>query len=114
MPAGPNTVICRPHRSRAFAAGGRTRARTPWPPRARHRRSPAMVDAAALAAFSARFQRPVGAQRRPHPGIYAGPELPASWDVFATSLKSVGGALLNAQPSQVQAIQAAIDMGRAP
>lgn len=73
-----------------------------------------MVDAAALAAFSARFQRPVGAQRQQHPGVYAGPDLPASWAVFEASLKSVGGVLLNAQPSPTQAIQAAIDMGRAP
>lgn len=73
-----------------------------------------MVDGATLAAFNARFQRPVGTQLRPHPGVYAGPDLPASWEVFATSLKSVGGAVLNAQPSQAQAIQAAIDMGRAP
>jgi len=73
-----------------------------------------MVDPAALAAFSMRFQRPVGTQLRPHPGVYPGPDLPASWEVFAASLKSVGGALLNAQPSQAQAIQAAIDMGRAP
>jgi L-lactate dehydrogenase complex protein LldG len=73
-----------------------------------------MVDGATLAAFSARFQRPVGTQLRPHPGVYAGPDLPASWEVFSASLKSVGGVLLNAQPSQAQAIQAAIDMGRAP
>lgn len=73
-----------------------------------------MVDAAALAAFSMRFQRPVGTQLRAHPGAYPGPELPAAWEVFEASLKSVGGVLLNAQPSQAQAIQAAIDMGRAP
>ncbi|MBA3698747.1 MAG: LUD domain-containing protein [Planctomycetes bacterium] len=73
-----------------------------------------MVDGAALAAFSMRFQRPVGSVLKAHPGVYPGPDLPASWDVFATSLKSVGGVLLNAQPSQAQAIQAAIDMGRAP
>lgn len=73
-----------------------------------------MVDAAALAAFSARFQRPIGTSRKAHPGVYAGPELPASWDVFSTSLKSVGGALLTATPSVSEAIQAAIDMGRGP
>ena len=73
-----------------------------------------MVDGATLAAFSMRFQRPVGSVLKPHPGVYAGPELPASWDVFSVSLKSVGGVLLNAQPSQAQAIQATIDMGRAP
>ena len=73
-----------------------------------------MVDSATLAAFSARFQRPAGSQLQPHPGIYAGPDLPASWEVFATSLKSVGGALLAAQPSHAQAIQAVIDLGRAP
>jgi L-lactate dehydrogenase complex protein LldG len=73
-----------------------------------------MVDAAALAAFSARFQRPAGAQLRPHPGVYVGPDLPASWEVFETSLKSVGGVVLKAEPTQAQAIQAAIDMGHAP
>lgn len=73
-----------------------------------------MVDAAALAAFSARFQRPIGGDRRVHPGVYPGPELPASWDVFAASLKSVGGVLLSATPSTSEAIQAAIDMGRGP
>ena len=73
-----------------------------------------MVDGAALAAFSMRFQRPVGSVLKAHPGVYVGPELPASWEVFATSLKSVGGVLMNAQPSQAQAIQAIIDMGRAP
>ncbi len=73
-----------------------------------------MVDAAALAAFSARFQRPVGTQLRPHPGVYAGPDLPASWEVFEASLKSVGGVVLKAEPTQAQAIQAAIDMGQNP
>lgn len=73
-----------------------------------------MVDAAALAAFSARFQRPIGTERKSHPGVYVGPDLPASWDVFGTSLKSVGGALLTATPSASEAIQAAIDMGRGP
>jgi hypothetical protein len=73
-----------------------------------------MVDAAALAAFGARFQRPIGASRNAHPGVYAGPDLPASWEVFGNSLKTVGGALLSATPSANEAIQAAIDMGRGP
>ncbi len=73
-----------------------------------------MVDAAALAAFSARFARPVGSERRAYPGAYAGPELPASWEVFASALKGVGGALLQPQPSTADAIQAAIDFGRGP
>jgi L-lactate dehydrogenase complex protein LldG len=70
-----------------------------------------VVDAAALAAFSDRFRRPGGSQLRTHPGVYGGPDLPASWEVFETSLKSVGGVVLKAEPTQVQAIQAAIDMG---
>ena len=73
-----------------------------------------MVDAAALAAFSARFTRPAGAALRAYPGLYAGPELPASWEVFATSLQGVGGALIQPQPTQGDAIQAAIDFGRGP
>ena len=71
-----------------------------------------MVDAAALAAFSARFTRPAGSELRAHPGAYSGPELPATWEVFEASLKSVGGALIQPQPSMKDAIQAAIDFGR--
>jgi L-lactate dehydrogenase complex protein LldG len=73
-----------------------------------------MVDAAALAAFSARFTRPPGSDLRAHPGPYAGPELPASWEAFAASLQSVGGALIQPQPTTADAIQAAIDFGRGP
>jgi L-lactate dehydrogenase complex protein LldG len=73
-----------------------------------------MVEAAALQAFSERFRRPAGTTRQAHPGTYSGPRLPASWEVFATSLGGVGGALLAPTPSMRDAIQAAIDLGRGP
>lgn len=71
-----------------------------------------MVDAATLNTFCQRFRRPALTTKRPHPGVYAGPVMPATWERFATVLKSVGGTMVQPTPTVTQAIQTAIEFGR--